>query len=1132
MKRSSVILGLLLLIALPLLAEHVDPETARKVATTFLSNNGAKANQLTDLSKGAGFPNLYIFTTEDSFVIVPNDDRIQPILGYSADNPFFTEDMPANLRWWLSGYDERIVEIRNNNEIAPEEIQQEWKDLIFGKNDPKTEDPVQSVAPLISTHWAQGAPFNNLCPANTVTGCVATAMAQVMKKWNYPTTGIGSHSYTHNSVTHTANFGATTYDWENMINSYAGEYDAIQATAVATLMRHCGVSVEMKYVPGGESSSTTKRACIALNTYFNYTGTYLKKSTFDDDASWISRVKQDLNQDMPLLYGGFSSSEGGHAFVCDGYDASDRLHFDWGWGPNSNGYYTVNGHDYHNDQDAVFGIHPNICNAEKPTNLNCSAKTGHVVTLTWNPGINTIANNIYRNNTLIGTTEANLFVDTEAVPGDNIYYIRSVDNDGRLSLASNQITENVSFQTPAVEDLNAYYSGNNPMLSWSTPWWHPQTSNGTIAYVDEIRPNLDSYIGWDKYSDQFMLYWGSLYPKEDLTEHQGKAVYKTTFYTLFPGNYKVLIYQGTDSETQYPKELKAVQSINTAHNGWIEISLDEPVFIDSSKDLWVFIYDADGKMKQIPCLDVAEETNHQFFTADRGGLQYPPHEGCSKVVLSPPFVWFIRTYLTDGTYSYNLYDDDNLVNASPISETSYSVSDPSNGLHPFTVKTFLDNNQSGTSNTANLIVGDFMLNNLVLEDDNITVAPSSTLTLNGTVSNDSPANLIIEDGGQLIHPASAVKATLKKAVSGFGEDLSVKTGWYTIASPVADALTDLATDGTYDLYAYDEPSRYWKNQKIEANDITTFSEGHGLLYANANDKSLVFAGDMKATGSNISLPLRYTEHEDGLAGFNLIGNPFSCNINSGDIYFNDTALTVYYSVENGENITAHHIGVDPIKPGQGFFVQATGKGQNIEFHPTTSSKGDNDSYRPAFISIKAGNDNFMDCVIIQIGGGNTLRKMRINDNVPQLYVMHDGKDYAAATISEAQGEIPVHFKATQNGTYTLTLSGALDSRLSTLNHNYLHLIDNLTGADIDLLVTPSYTFEARTDDYPSRFRLLMKSTDEDQVEMDGTLEGDIQIIDMTGRIVATDRNAKLTPGIYILRTINGNDTKTEKIRVK
>ena len=406
MKKFLIILALMA--SMPLLAEHVDPETARKVAATFLGNNGAKADQLTDLSKAAGFPNLYIFTTGESFVIVPADDRITPVLGYSTENPFLTENLPSNLCWWLSGYDERIVEIRNNNEIAPEEVQKEWKDLISGKNDPKTEDPVQFVTPMISTHWAQRAPFNNLCPANTVTGCVATAMAQIMKKWNYPETGIGSHAYIYDAVIHSVNFGNTIYDWDNMIESYAIEYNSAQATAVATLMYHCGVSVEMKYVPNDESGSTVKRACIALKTFFNYTGTYLKKSQFNDETSWINRVKQNLDQGMPLLYGGYYTDKpGGHAFVCDGYDESDKLHFNWGWGPGSEGYYTVNSHDYSRNQDAVFGLRPVTCNAEKPSFLTCSAKTGHIVTLTWDPGSNAEAYNVYRNNML--TTDCHYY---------------------------------------------------------------------------------------------------------------------------------------------------------------------------------------------------------------------------------------------------------------------------------------------------------------------------------------------------------------------------------------------------------------------------------------------------------------------------------------------------------------------------------------------------------------------------------------------------------------------------------------------------------------------------------------------------------------------------------------------------
>jgi hypothetical protein len=185
---------------------------------------------------------------------------------------------------------------------------------------------------------------------------------------------------------------------------------------------------------------------------------------------------------------------------------------------------------------------------------------------------------------------------------------------------------------------------------------------------------------------------------------------------------------------------------------------------------------------------------------------------------------------------------------------------------------------------------------------------------------------------------------------------------------------------------------------------------------------------------------------------------------------------------------------------------------------------------------------------VQFDGGNALRKMKLNDNIMSVSVWHNGEDWAAATLESATDELPVHFKAQENGTYTLTVSESLNSKFLILN--YLHLIDNLTGNDVDLLVTPSYTFEAKVTDYESRFKLVFEANEDNDNNLDnndnfafvdvyGNLmikgTGVVQIVDMLGHVLVY-RDAKLcvstagmTPGVYVLRLINGDDVKTQKI---
>ena len=160
MKRFTMVLAMVLMVTMPLFAEHVTPETARKVAATFLNNNGAKSAQLTDLSKAVSFPNLYIFTAEQGFVVMAADDCVQPILGYSLTGAFVAEDMPDNVRGWLQGYNDEIQYAIDNKMKATAETNKLWEELIEGNS--KAGKAAVIVAPLIQTKWNQNKYYNNL----------------------------------------------------------------------------------------------------------------------------------------------------------------------------------------------------------------------------------------------------------------------------------------------------------------------------------------------------------------------------------------------------------------------------------------------------------------------------------------------------------------------------------------------------------------------------------------------------------------------------------------------------------------------------------------------------------------------------------------------------------------------------------------------------------------------------------------------------------------------------------------------------------------------------------------------------------------------------------------------------------
>ena len=425
----------------------------------------------------------------------------------------------------------------------------------------------------------------------------------------------------------------------------------------------------------------------------------------------------------------------------------------------------------------------------------------------------------------------------------------------------------------------------------------------------------------------------------------------------------------------------------------------------------------------------------------------------------------------------------------------------------------------------------------------ITVEDGGILNLTGT-NNGTAANLIIKDGGQLIHTA-AVNATIQKGITAASSWKDDVDGWYFIASPV-DVSTSVVAVGSYDLFAYNEPNAYWYSSTGTGGPFNTLERGQGYLYANSANQLLAYAGSMVATNDNIEKDLSYEyDGGDDLKGFNLMGNPFTRNLTTDDMKINTTDVTAYYGIsDDTKSIVSRMIASKPIKPGEGFMVQVNDDnkidGQNkLYFNPTAKDEPENNGY----ISIVAGNENGIDNAYIQIGNGNTLRKMSIS-NSTEVYVMNDDKDFAAARIEELAGTMPVNFEAVEDGTYTITVEAKFIEA-----HN-MHLIDNFTGADIDLLVEPSYTFNATANDNAERFTLVFDfnnytgcnenyTSDNfiyqsgDEIIVNG--EGELKVFDVLGRFVMSQNvsgveriNKPAQTGVYIFM-MNGN---AQKIVVK
>lgn len=547
MKKIATTFALLFVLVLTAFAEHVETSDARKAAETFLQSkmNVPMEIRLIDYEDQDVLPNFYVFGNDRCFVIIAADNAVHPVLGYSTENAFGEKKAPENVLTWLKDYNDEIGYVVGCRMQASSEIQSEWDNLLNGKAlEPKTRS---SVSPLVRTYWDQSEPFNNACPSNgsgtAVTGCVATAMAQVMNYWEHPARGTGSHSYWHSTFGQlSANFGNTVYDWDHMKNGYITGYTNTEANAVATLMYHCGVAVEMNY---GINSSGASSSDVpdALMTYFGYSSEmFLSYKNSYTNAQWINMLKTELNNGRPVYYSGRSSSSG-HAFVCDGYDESDYFHFNWGWGGSRDGYYAMGALNpggggtgsgsgqYNIDNMAIFGCQPNTPSINPPT-ISASVN-GRNVSLSWNSVSNAVSYKLYRDGDLVATSlTSTSYTDNNVTYGDHAYYVKSVKSDGTMSLKSNTATVNVHFEGPVATNLQYSLSGNNVHLSWTAP----ASESAVLQYGTGDPWNS---VGYNNGSTPF--YWAQRYPASILASYAGMAINKVSVYFQNTGSYTLYI---------------------------------------------------------------------------------------------------------------------------------------------------------------------------------------------------------------------------------------------------------------------------------------------------------------------------------------------------------------------------------------------------------------------------------------------------------------------------------------------------------------------------------------------------------------------------------------------------------------
>lgn len=371
MKKVLFLMMTVALFASQLVASPVDVEQARHLGMKYVQNHASR--QVSELSLAytemteSGANALYVFNFDGGYIIVAADDVALPILAYGEEGNFDASQISEGLAYYLRHY-ARQIEYAIENNLQPEaEVMAQWESIARTGSEGSNTRGTRDVAPLISTNWNQDNPYNLYCPTghggpggHAYAGCVATAMSMVMKRWNWPDHGESSYSYTPEGYpTQTVNFENTYYEWNNMPNSC----NTSNYQAVATLMYHCGVAVDMQYGSQG-SGAYSQDVPEAISKYFRYTShaTRLERDLYTK-YDWEEMLIANLEEGFPLYYSG-SDTDGGHAFVCCGYRESDRkFYFNWGWSGFNNNYFAIDALNtysgyFNSNQAAIFDFIP------------------------------------------------------------------------------------------------------------------------------------------------------------------------------------------------------------------------------------------------------------------------------------------------------------------------------------------------------------------------------------------------------------------------------------------------------------------------------------------------------------------------------------------------------------------------------------------------------------------------------------------------------------------------------------------------------------------------------------------------------------------------------------------------------
>ncbi len=492
MKKLTLITAIFLAVCMATLlqAKQVSLQKAQEIATIYYKHISPPSiidYEISGITKGwdEGLLTYYTFKfLAGGFVIVAADDASIPILAYSIQGTIQDELLSPATQNWLDDYSKQIHEIVIAGHSNRKTLLQ-WNAIL----QEKFLIPTRDVDPLLTTTWGQACYFNELCPVDpsgscghVPTGCVATAMAQIMKYHDFPSQGVGSHSYPHPDYgVQTVDFGNTTYDWGSMPDNVTE--NNIQ---VATIMYHAGVSVDMNYGVYG-SSTYIELVPNAFIDYFNYNPElqlhYQSDYTNPDD--WKNLLRADLDEQLPVYYSGVGS-DWGHAFVCDGYSLSDeKFHFNWGWNGSYDGWFAIgslnpNGILLNQYNTAVFQLKPYnpnlvvriinpisnvLINEGNSVNIEVAAEIGNPEQMKITIDGDTVATG--NSNTLVFTWNTIEDEDTGshdvkawAITGSDTVY-----HQINLNVSNSWVEQSSGFQTPL--RLVSYISAVDENVAWA-----------------------------------------------------------------------------------------------------------------------------------------------------------------------------------------------------------------------------------------------------------------------------------------------------------------------------------------------------------------------------------------------------------------------------------------------------------------------------------------------------------------------------------------------------------------------------------------------------------------------------------------------------------------------------------------